>query len=109
MTVTVVVMTVTVIVVTANLLQKKTKQCVPSAGADVVAFLGTVGYKYYGPALPRAGFISMTELAVITPKSSKGCKVLEGHALRTIDALEKRRALGVVPQKQPSKRPSDAS
>ena len=34
------------------------------------------------------------------------CKVLEGYALQIIDALKKRRAPGVVSQKQPSKRPS---
>ena len=39
----------------------------------------------------------------------KACKVLEGHALWIIDELKKRRALGVVPQKQPSRRPSQAS
>ena len=31
------------------------------------------------------------------------------HALRIVDELKKRRALGVVPQKQASKRPLDAS
>ena len=42
---------------------KNTKQCAPSAGADVVAFLGTLGYKHYAPALARAGFACMAELA----------------------------------------------
>ena len=51
----------------------------------------------------------MAKLALMTPKFLKACKVLEGHALRIIDALKKRHALGVVPQKQPSKRPSYAS
>ena len=49
----------------------------------------------------------MAELALITAKSLKACKVLEGHTLRIIDELKKPGALG--PQKQPSKRPSDAS
>ena len=53
--------------------------------------------------------MSVAELALITPKSLKACKVLEGHALRIIDEWKKRRALGVVPQKQPSNRRSDAS
>ena len=37
------------------------------------------------------------------------CKVLEAHGLRIIDALKKRRALDVVPQKQPTRMPSGAS
>ena len=56
----------------------------------------------------------MAELALITTKSLKACKVLDckvldGHALRIVDELKKRRALGVVPQKQAGKRPLDAS
>ena len=53
--------------------------------------------------------MSVAELALKTPKSLKACKVLEGHALQIIDELKKRCALGVVPQKQTRKRPSDAS
>ena len=51
----------------------------------------------------------MAELALITPVSWNACKVLEGHALQIIDELKKRRALGLVPEKQPSNRRSDAS
>ena len=51
----------------------------------------------------------MAELALITAKSLEACKVLGGHALRMIDASPKRSARGLVPQRQPSKRPSDAS
>ena len=51
----------------------------------------------------------MAELALITTKALKACKVLDGHALRIVDELKKRRALGVVPQKQAGKRPLDAS
>ena len=42
----------------------------------------------------------------MTPKCLKACKVLEGDVLRIIDELKKRHALGVVPQKQPTKRPA---
>ena len=55
------------------------------------------------------GFASMAELALITSNSLKACKVLDGHALRILDELKKRRALGVVPPKKPSKRPADIS
>ena len=51
----------------------------------------------------------MAELALITSKSLKACEVLDGHALRILDELKKRRALGVVPPKKPSKRPADIS
>ena len=109
MTVTVTVTVILIVAVTGSLLRKKTKQCVPSAGADVMAFLGTLGYKQYAPALAQAGFACMAELALITTKALKACKVLDGHALRIVDELKKRRALGVVPQKQAGKRPLDAS
>ena len=85
------------------------KQSVPSAGADVVAFSGTLGYKQSPPALDEASFACMAELALITTKSLKACKVLDGHALRIVDEFKKRRALGRVPQKQAGKRPLDAS
>ena len=51
----------------------------------------------------------MAELALITSNSLKACKVLDGHALRILDELKKRRALGVVPPKKPPKRPADIS
>ena len=61
----------------------------------------------YATPLAMAGFASMAELALITSKSLKACKVLDGHALRIVDELKKRHALGVVPPKKPSKRPAD--
>ena len=68
-----------------------------------------LGYQQYARPLARAGFASMAELALITSKSLKACKVLDGHALRIVDELKKRRALGVLPPKKPSKRPADIS
>ena len=84
---------------------KMNKQSGPVVGSDVLAFLGTLGYQQYATPLARAGFASMAELALITSKSLKACKVLDGHALRTLDELKKRCALGVVPPKKLSKRP----
>ena len=45
----------------------------------------------------------------MTAKSLKAFTVLDGHAFRIVDEVKKRRALGVVPQKQARQRPLDAS
>ena len=69
---------------------------------NVVLFLKTLGYQQYAGPLAEAGFTSMAELSLITAKALKDANVLEGHSLRILDHLKKRRALGVAPKAVPA-------
>ena len=70
--------------------------------ANVVLFLKNLGYQQYAGPLAEAGFTSMAELSLITAKALKDANVLEGHSLRILDHLKKRRALGVAPKAVPA-------
>ena len=70
--------------------------------ANVGLFLKNLGYQQYAGPLAEAGFTSMAELSLITAKALKAANVLEGHSLRILDHLKKRRALGVVPKAIPA-------
>ena len=57
--------------------------------ADDVQFLRGLGYEQYGATLASAGFSTMPELALATATNLRRLKVLDGHALRILDALKR--------------------
>ena len=59
---------------------------------DLVSFLQQLGYQQYAVPLACAGFPSMPELSLINAPALKKCGVLDGLALRIVDALKKRKA-----------------
>ena len=60
--------------------------------ADLVNFLQQLGYSQYAVPLAAAGFACMKELTLINMAALKKCGVLDGHALRIVDALKKKPA-----------------
>ena len=59
---------------------------------ELVSFLHQVGDQKYALPLACVEFASMPELSLINVPAPKNCGVLDGHALRIVVALKKRKA-----------------